>query len=98
MFARNPMNPITVIATDLVTPLGAYLRLRPGGEASFLLESVKRGRRRDSFVGTARAWSGSRRQDAASPSSATSPTTMRRGSEPTVQLPDTGPTSRRAGS
>ena len=48
------MNPITVIATDLVTPLGAYLRLRPdeGSGASFLLESVERGRLgRHSFVG-----------------------------------------------
>ncbi len=47
------MNPITVIATDLVTPLGAYLRLRPdAGGASFLLESVERGRLgRHSFVG-----------------------------------------------
>jgi anthranilate synthase component I len=48
------MNPITVIATDLVTPLGAYLRLRPneGTGASFLLESVERGRLgRHSFVG-----------------------------------------------
>jgi anthranilate synthase component 1 len=47
------MNPITVIATDLVTPLGAYLRLRPDdGGASFLLESVERGRLgRHSFVG-----------------------------------------------
>jgi anthranilate synthase component 1 len=47
------MNPITVIATDLVTPLGAYLRLRPdNGGASFLLESVERGRLgRHSFVG-----------------------------------------------
>jgi len=46
------MNPITVIATDLVTPLGAYLRLRPEGGASFLLESVEHGRLgRHSFVG-----------------------------------------------
>src|ERR1700693_2327397 len=47
------MNPTTVIATDLVTPLGAYLRLRPeNGGASFLLESVERGRLgRHSFVG-----------------------------------------------
>jgi hypothetical protein len=29
----------TVIATDLITPLGAYLRLREAGSASFLLES-----------------------------------------------------------
>jgi anthranilate synthase component I len=35
----------TVIATDLLTPLGAYLRLREAaGEASFLLESVEHGR------------------------------------------------------
>ena len=32
------------IATDLITPLGAYLRLRRAGRASFLLESVERGR------------------------------------------------------
>jgi anthranilate synthase component 1 len=34
----------TVIATDLLTPLGAYLRLRGEGKASFLLESVEHGR------------------------------------------------------
>jgi len=33
-----------VIATDLLTPLGAYLRLRGDGRASFLLESVEQGR------------------------------------------------------
>src|SRR6266496_3821442 len=42
----------TEIATDLTTPLGAYLRLRGAGRASFLLESVERGRLgRYSFVG-----------------------------------------------
>jgi anthranilate synthase component 1 len=42
----------TEIATDLITPLGAYLRLRGAGRASFLLESVERGRLgRYSFVG-----------------------------------------------
>jgi len=46
------MNALTVISTDLLTPLGAYLRLREGGRASFLLESVERGRLgRHSFVG-----------------------------------------------
>jgi anthranilate synthase component 1 len=41
------------IATDLITPLGAYLRLRGEGRASFLLESVERGRLgRFSFVGS----------------------------------------------
>ncbi|MFL5938947.1 MAG: anthranilate synthase component I family protein [Gaiellaceae bacterium] len=46
------MNALTVISTDLLTPLGAYLRLRAGGRASFLLESVEKGRLgRHSFVG-----------------------------------------------
>src|SRR4051812_46553746 len=46
------MNALTVISTDLLTPLGAYLRLRQGGSASFLLESVEKGRLgRHSFVG-----------------------------------------------
>jgi anthranilate synthase component I len=46
------MNALTVISTDLLTPLGAYLRLRQGGRASFLLESVEKGRLgRHSFVG-----------------------------------------------
>jgi anthranilate synthase component 1 len=41
------------IATDLVTPLGAYLRLRREGRAAFLLESVERGRLgRHSLVGS----------------------------------------------
>ena len=46
------MNALTVISTDLLTPLGAYLRLRQAGCASFLLESVEKGRLgRHSFVG-----------------------------------------------
>jgi anthranilate synthase component 1 len=46
------MNFTTVIPTDLITPLGAYVRLRGAGEAAFLLESVERGRLgRYSFVG-----------------------------------------------
>jgi anthranilate synthase component I len=44
------MNP--EIATDLLTPLGAYLRVRAGAPGAFLLESVERGRLgRHSFVG-----------------------------------------------
>ena len=40
------------ISTDLVTPLGAYVRLRGEGRAAFLLESVERGRLgRHSLVG-----------------------------------------------
>jgi anthranilate synthase component 1 len=47
------MNATTVISTDLLTPLGAYLRLRKSGLASFLLESVEHGRLgRHSFIGT----------------------------------------------
>jgi len=44
--------PSTEIATDLLTPLGAYLRLREGAAGAFLLESVERGRLGNhSFVG-----------------------------------------------
>jgi anthranilate synthase component I len=47
------MTPIAAINTDLLTPLGAYLRLRGMGTASFLLESVERGRLgRSSWMGT----------------------------------------------
>ena len=46
------MTPSATIATDLLTPLGAYLRLRGMGAASFLLESVERGRLgRSSWMG-----------------------------------------------
>jgi len=41
------------IPTDLLTPLGVYLRLREDGGASFLLESVEQGRLgRYSFIGS----------------------------------------------
>ena len=47
------MTPHAHIATDLLTPLGAYLRLRAGARASFLLESVEQGRLgRHSFIGS----------------------------------------------
>ena len=42
MLPANQMK--TAIDTDLLTPLGAYLRLRALGSASFLLESVEQGR------------------------------------------------------
>jgi anthranilate synthase component 1 len=46
------MNLTTIIPTDLITPLGAYIRLRGEGVGAFLLESVERGRLgRHSFVG-----------------------------------------------
>ena len=41
------------LSTDLLTPLGAYLRLRENSAASFLLESVEQGRLgRHSFIGS----------------------------------------------
>jgi anthranilate synthase component 1 len=44
--------PTAEIATDLLTPLGAYLRLRENAAGAFLLESVERGRLGNhSFVG-----------------------------------------------
>ncbi|MEP6909013.1 MAG: anthranilate synthase component I family protein [Actinomycetota bacterium] len=88
------MNPITVIATDLVTPLGAYLRLRPdeGAGASFLLESVERGRLgRHSFVGY-----GSRLVDIDEAEACGEPVVgylaydYAARLEPTVELPDAG--------
>jgi anthranilate synthase component 1 len=46
------VTPTASIPTDLLTPLGAYLRLRAAGRASFLLESVERGRLgRNSWIG-----------------------------------------------
>ncbi len=47
------MTVTTDISTDLITPLGAYLRLREAGRGAFLLESVDKGRLgRHSFVGS----------------------------------------------
>jgi anthranilate synthase component 1 len=47
------VTPTSHIPTDLLTPLAAYLRLREAGGASFLLESVERGRLgRHSFIGS----------------------------------------------
>jgi anthranilate synthase component I len=87
------MNVQTVISTDLITPLGAYVRLRDGGRGSFLLESVERGRLgRHSFVGF-----GSRFIDFAEAERAGEPVVGYLGYdhaatlEPTVELPDEGP-------
>src|SRR5438034_1893697 len=88
------MNALTVVSTDLLTPLGAYLRLRERGRASFLLESVEHGRLgRHSFVGA-----GSRIVDfaEAEPLARTVPIVGYLGYdhaaqlEPTVQLPEAG--------
>ena len=93
------MSSPTVIPTDLITPLGVYIRLRGEGQAAFLLESVKQGRLgRHSFVGAARAWSRwKRRTDRTRhPSSATSPTTTSRDSSRPCRSRRTGRPIRRA--
>jgi anthranilate synthase component I len=81
------------IPTDLVTPLGAYLRLRESGLGSFLLESVERGRLgRYSFVGC-----GSRIVSFAEAEAAAAPVVGYLAYdhvaelEPTVPLPANGP-------
>jgi anthranilate synthase component 1 len=81
------------IATDLITPLGAYLRLREGARGAFLLESVERGRLgRYSFVGC-----GSRIVYANEAEAAGEPVVGYLAYdhvaklEPTVPLPDEGP-------
>jgi anthranilate synthase component I len=83
----------TVIATDLLTPLGAYLRLRGEGRASFLLESVEHGRLgRYSLLGT-----GSRVVGLEEAEACGEPVVGYLGYdhiaqlEPTVTLPDSGP-------
>jgi anthranilate synthase component I len=86
------MNATTVISTDLLTPLGAYLRLRESGIASFLLESVEQGRLgRHSFIGA-----GSRLVDLAEAEALDAPVVGYLGYdhaaalEPTVSLPEAG--------
>jgi anthranilate synthase component I len=80
------------LATDLLTPLGAYLSLREGARGSFLLESVERGRLgRYSFVGA-----GSRLVTFAEAETLGEPVVGYLGYdavatfEPTVPLPDEG--------
>ncbi|MGH2977387.1 MAG: anthranilate synthase component I family protein [Gaiellaceae bacterium] len=81
------------IATDLLTPLGAYLRLREDARGAFLLESVERGRLgRYSFVGA-----GSRLVSFAEAEKLGEPVVGYLGYdavatlEPTVPLPEEGP-------
>jgi len=81
------------IPTDLLTPLGAYLRLRADSRASFLLESVEQGRLgRYSFIG-----SGSRVVSFAEAEALAQPVVGYLGYdhvatlEPTVRLPTEGP-------
>ena len=82
----------TVLDTDLLTPLAAYLLLREQGRASFLLESVEKGRLgRHSLVGC-----GSRIVDFAEAEAIGEPVVGYLGYdhvatlEPTVSLPDGG--------
>jgi len=84
---------VTELPADLLTPLGAYLRLREGTAGSFLLESVERGRLgRYSFVGA-----GSRLVSFEEAEVLGRPVVGYLGYdavatfEPTVQLPEEGP-------
>ncbi len=86
------MNSTTVLNTDLLTPLGAYLHLRGTGRAAFLLESVEQGRLgRYSLVG-----SGDRLVTFAEAETIAEPVVGYLGYdhvatlEPTVPLPDDG--------
>jgi anthranilate synthase component 1 len=87
------MSTTNEIPTDLLTPLGAYLRLREGAPGAFLLESVDRGRLgRYSFVGR-----GSRLVGFEEAETLGEPVVGYLGYdsiarfEPTVPLPDDGP-------
>jgi anthranilate synthase component I len=81
------------IATDLLTPLGAYLRLREGAPAAFLLESVERGRLgRHSFVGRGSRFLGfDEAEQAGEPVVGFLGYDVVTRLEPTVPLPDPGP-------
>jgi anthranilate synthase component I len=87
------VNADTLIPADLISPLGAYVRLRESGEAAFLLESVEQGRLgRHSFVGF-----GTRLASLAQAERAQAPVIGYLGYdhatalEPTVTLPAAGP-------
>lgn len=83
------------IATDLLTPLGAYLRLREraGTRGAFLLESVERGRLgRYSFVGCgSRLVSFAEAEELGAPVVGYLPYDYVATLEPTVRLPTEGP-------
>ena len=87
------MHATTTLNTDLLTPLGAYLRVRGMGRASFLLESVERGRLgRSSWMGA-----GSRLVDLTEAEELDLPVVgyvaydHAAALEPTVPLPEAGP-------
>jgi anthranilate synthase component 1 len=81
------------IATDLLTPLGAYLGLREGARGAFLLESVERGRLgRYSFVGAgSRLVSFEEAEDLGEPVVGYLGYDAVADLEPTVPLPQDGP-------
>ncbi len=81
------------IATDLLTPLGAYLRLRQNAGGAFLLESVERGRLgRFSFVGAgSRLISFEEAEALGEPVVGYLGYDAVAGFEPTVPLPEEGP-------
>ena len=81
------------LATDLLTPLGAYLSLREGAQGSFLLESVERGRLgRYSFVGAgSRLVSFEEAEGLGEPVVGYLGYDAVTGFEPTVPLPEDGP-------
>jgi anthranilate synthase component I len=81
------------IATDLLTPLGAYLRLRENARGAFLLESVERGRLgRYSFVGAgARLVSFEEAEAVGEPTVGYLSYDAVARFEPTVPLPEKGP-------
>ena len=83
----------TEIATDLLTPLGAYLRLRENSSGAFLLESVERGRLgRYSFVGAgSRLVSFEEAEGLGQPVVGYLGYDVVAALEPTVPLPDEGP-------
>jgi anthranilate synthase component 1 len=86
------MNVPIAINADLITPLGAYVRLREEGNAAFLLESVEQGRLgRYSFVGAgARMVSLAEAERAATPVVGYLAYDHATVLEPTVPLPETG--------
>jgi anthranilate synthase component 1 len=81
------------INTDLLTPLGAYLRLRGAGTASFILESVERGRLgRNSWIGAgSRLVSFDEAEETSLPVVGYLAYDYVARLEPTVPLPDAGP-------
>jgi anthranilate synthase component 1 len=86
------MTTSAVLDTDLLTPLGAYLQLRAAGRASFLLESVERGRLgRYSLVGSgSRLVSYEEAEQAGEPVVGYLAYDFIAKLEPTVPLPDEG--------